>query len=198
MPRGGVPLYLSEYGYQTNPPDRIGVSLARQAAYLAQAEYMAWRTPAVRAWSQYLLYDNGDPISKTFQTGLLFADGREKPSYQGYKLPIWLPKRRVARHGSALAVWGMARPAPPARPRDRHPVPVGAGQGLPDAGDPQGIGGTRLPLRPGPDPRRGPRPPELERAGQPQRERRLPVETWPCVCGRIERSPWCSPGCRSR
>jgi hypothetical protein len=111
VPSSGVPLYLSEYGYQTNPPDRIGVSLDRQAAYLAQAEYLAWRQPAVRAMSQYLLYDNGDPISKTFQTGLLFADGREKPSYQGYKLPIWLPQRRVRRGGS-IRVWGMARPAP--------------------------------------------------------------------------------------
>jgi hypothetical protein len=111
VPSTGVPLYLSEYGYQTNPPDRIGVSLRKQAAYLAEAEYLAWRTPAVRAFSQYLLYDNGEPITKTFQTGLLFHDGREKPAYQGYKIPIFLPKRRVHRAAKA-AVWGMVRPAP--------------------------------------------------------------------------------------
>ncbi|MEJ7786688.1 MAG: hypothetical protein WKF96_17945 [Solirubrobacteraceae bacterium] len=110
VPSGGVPLYLSEYGYQTNPPDRIGVSLARQAAYLNQAEYLAWRNPAVRSHSQFLLEDGGEPISNTFQTGLLFADGKEKPAYQAYKLPIWLPQRRV-RSGGQLRVWGLIRPA---------------------------------------------------------------------------------------
>lgn len=110
VPSNGVPLYLSEYGYQTNPPDRIGVSLAKQAAYLAQAEYLAWRTPAVRSFAQFLLEDGGEPISQTFQTGLLFADGREKPSYQAYKLPIWLPQRRI-RPGAKVRVWGLIRPA---------------------------------------------------------------------------------------
>ncbi|MCU1500162.1 MAG: hypothetical protein JWM47_4115, partial [Acidimicrobiales bacterium] len=108
VPSTGVPLYLSEYGYQTNPPDRIGVSPAKQADYLAEAEYLAWRDPAVRAFSQYLLNDNGAPISKTFQTGLLYADGKPKPAYQGYKLPIWLPKH----HGRSVTVWGLVRPAP--------------------------------------------------------------------------------------
>ncbi|MCW2991007.1 MAG: hypothetical protein JWM73_1601, partial [Solirubrobacterales bacterium] len=61
-------------------------------------------------FSQYLLNDNGAPISRTFQTGLRFADGREKPAYQGYKLPIWLPHRRV-KAGSSVRVWGLVRPA---------------------------------------------------------------------------------------
>ena len=110
VPSTGVPLYLTEYGYQTNPPDRVGVSLAKQAAYLSQAEYLIWRNPAVRAHTQYLLVDNGAPITKTFQTGLLFADGREKPAYQAYKLPLWIPKRKF-RRGSPLRVWGLVRPA---------------------------------------------------------------------------------------
>lgn len=110
VPSSGVPLYLTEYGYQTKPPDRIGVSLAKQAAYLSQAEYLVWRNPAVRSLTQYLLFDNGDPVSKTFQTGLLFHDGRAKPAYQGYKLPLWLPQQRV-KAGSRIRVWGLIRPA---------------------------------------------------------------------------------------
>jgi hypothetical protein len=112
VPRHGVPLYLTEYGYQTNPPDRrSGISLSRQASYLAQAEYLAWRNPAVRTHAQYLLYDNGAPVDHTFQTGLLFANGRAKPSFQGYRMPLWLPKRTVARGGSTLPVWGLVRAA---------------------------------------------------------------------------------------
>src|SRR5438067_1993820 len=49
MLRRGLPLYYTEYGFQTNPPDRIlGVSLARQAAYLDESEWIAFRDPAVR------------------------------------------------------------------------------------------------------------------------------------------------------
>ena len=38
---GGLPLYLTEFGYQTNPPDPLGVSSAHQAAYLNESEYIA-------------------------------------------------------------------------------------------------------------------------------------------------------------
>jgi hypothetical protein len=110
VPASGVPLYLTEYGYQTNPPDRIGVSPRRQAAYLDQAEYIAWRSPAVRTLSQFLLVDGGEPVSKTFQTGLLFRDGKPKPALASYKLPIWLPERRF-KPGSLVRVWGLVRPA---------------------------------------------------------------------------------------
>ena len=42
------PLYLTEYGYNTRPPSpRNAVSSGAQAAYLNQAEYMAWHDPRV-------------------------------------------------------------------------------------------------------------------------------------------------------
>ena len=111
--RGSIPLYLTEYGYQTNPPDRFGVTWAQQAAYLAQAEYIAFRNPSVRALSQFLLRDGGDPVSRTFQTGLRTNGGRAKPSYRGYRFPI-----HVTRRGRRMTVWGLARPAAPeSRPR---------------------------------------------------------------------------------
>lgn len=107
VPRGGVPLYLTEYGYQTDPPDPVGVSLGKQANFLAQAEYLTFRNRAVRAHSQFLLYDNGAPIEDTFQSGLLFENGRAKPAYQAYRLPLWLPDRR----GRSIKVFGLARGA---------------------------------------------------------------------------------------
>jgi hypothetical protein len=106
--RGGMPLYLTEYGYQTNPPDRFGVTWARQAAYLAQAEHIAARNSGVRALSQFLLFDGGSPVSRTFQTGLRTVAGKAKPSLRGYRFPI-----DVTRRGSRLTVWGLARPAAP-------------------------------------------------------------------------------------
>jgi hypothetical protein len=109
-PKGGVPLYLTEFGYQTNPPDPLGVSPARQASYRDQAEYMTWCNRRVRTLSQFLLVDGGDPVGLTFQSGLRFHDGRDKPAMGTYRLPVWLPKRR-ARRGSRIAVWGLVRPA---------------------------------------------------------------------------------------
>ena len=120
------PIYLTEYGYQTNPPDPYQVvSPAQQAVYLNEADYMAWRNPRVRSVAQFLLYDAG-PNTKyaqsdfnywnTFQTGLRFGpgsgrNGRPKPAYTAYRLPIWIPTPTV-RRGSQMLIWGMLRLAP--------------------------------------------------------------------------------------
>jgi hypothetical protein len=101
----GLPVYSTEFGFQTNPPDRTaGVSLGAQAQYLNQADYMSWRDGRLRSFSQYELYDERD--TGAFQTGLRFDDGRAKPGLDAYRLPIWAFKR-----GSYTYVWGMVRPA---------------------------------------------------------------------------------------
>jgi len=126
-----LPIYLTEYGYQTNPPDpHQVVSPAEQAAYLNQADYMAWRDPRVRSVAQFLLYDTGPnsayPPSSfnywdTFQTGLVYGpgtslDGRRKPAYGAYRLPIWIATPNV-RRGLPVLVWGMLRLAPKDTPQ---------------------------------------------------------------------------------
>jgi hypothetical protein len=109
-----VPLYLTEFGYQTKPPDPLGVSPATQARYLNEAEYIAWHNPAVRTLAQFLLVDDGPPIGTTFQSGLLTADRTPKPALTSYALPVWLPQPRI-RRGRALRVWGLVRSAPNGR-----------------------------------------------------------------------------------
>jgi hypothetical protein len=115
-------LYLTEYGYETNPPNPFrGVSPAIQARYLNVAQYIAWRDPRVRALSQFLLYDappdtNFRPGSlgywSTFQTGLLYRSGVAKPSLAAYRLPLFIPDPSPGGGGPVL-VWAMLRPAPP-------------------------------------------------------------------------------------
>jgi hypothetical protein len=98
-------IYLTEFGFQTNPPDRIsGIRLSRQAAYINQSDYIAWRDGTVRGVSQYLLED--DSFNAGFQTGLEFANGKKKPAYDAYRLPIY-----VVRKGHGAYVWGQVRPA---------------------------------------------------------------------------------------
>ena len=114
--RRRLPIYLTEYGYQTTPPDTIGVSLKHQAAYLNQSEYIAWRNPRVRTLSQFLLVDDDQDIPASFQSGLLFRDGRRvKPAFAAYRVPIWLPRPRI-RRGRSVRVWAMLRPAPNGAP----------------------------------------------------------------------------------
>src|SRR6266550_8797636 len=72
---GGLPLYLTEFGYQTNPPDRLGVSWNRQAAYLNESWFRAYVNPSVRTLSQFLLKDDGGDIGLTFQSGLETISG---------------------------------------------------------------------------------------------------------------------------
>ena len=100
-----LPVFNTEFGFQTNPPDRTaGVSLSAQAQYLNQAEYMSWRDGRLRSFAQYELYDERDTAA--FQTGLRFDDGRAKPGLDAYRLPVWAFKR-----SGYTYVWGMVRPA---------------------------------------------------------------------------------------
>jgi hypothetical protein len=121
-----IPLYLTEYGYQTDPPDPFQiVTPAEQAAYLNGADYIAWRDRRVRSVAQFLLrdslpstvYRNPDPRHwDTFQTGLEYADGRRKPAFAAYRMPIWIPQPQLAAGtGSRLLVWGQLRAAPHTR-----------------------------------------------------------------------------------
>jgi hypothetical protein len=110
IPRG-LPVYYTEFGFQTNPPDRIfGVRVGLQPSYINQSDWIAYRDPRVRAVAQYKLLDEA-PLA-SFQSGLRFIDGRAKPSYDAYRLPIW-----VSRSGSRLRVYGQVRPAEDATPQ---------------------------------------------------------------------------------
>jgi hypothetical protein len=116
-----LPLYLTEYGYETNPPNPFrGVSPATQARYLDEAEYLAWLDPRVRTLSQFLLRDSAPnrafrPGSvrywSTFQTGLEYENGALKPALDAYRLPIFIPAPAFTA-GARLTVWAMLRAAP--------------------------------------------------------------------------------------
>ncbi|HEX8743411.1 MAG TPA: hypothetical protein VF712_09765 [Thermoleophilaceae bacterium] len=93
-----APVWFTEYGVQTKPPDRFGVSQGTQARYINMADWLTYRQSRVRSVSQYELTDPQD--ANTFNTGLRFSDGRAKSSLAAYRLPIWVSSRRV---------WGQVR-----------------------------------------------------------------------------------------
>jgi hypothetical protein len=106
--RRRLDLYLTEFGYQTSPPDPVqGVPPQTQAAWLAQSAYVAWRDPRVRNLTQYEWRD--EPLDSPagryakWQSGLEFADGAPKPALAQFPMPLWVD---AARH----RLWGMVRP----------------------------------------------------------------------------------------
>jgi hypothetical protein len=81
---GNKRIWITEYGYQTNPPDRIvGVSWAKQAAYLTQAFAIARKNPRIDMMLWFLLKD--EPTVAGWQSGLITAGGVKKPSFAAFQ-----------------------------------------------------------------------------------------------------------------
>ena len=56
----GEPIWITEYGYETSPPDRIfGVSWDRQATYMHEAYTIARRNPRIDMLLWFLVRDEG-------------------------------------------------------------------------------------------------------------------------------------------
>src|SRR5207302_9878252 len=84
---GSKRVWITEYGYQTNPPDRtFGVSWTKQAQYLTQAFAIARKNPRIDLMLWFLLKD--EPILSGWQSGLMTAGGRRKPAFNAFlRLP---------------------------------------------------------------------------------------------------------------
>jgi hypothetical protein len=81
---GNKKLWLTEYGYQTRPPDRaFGVSWAKQAKYLTQAYAIARRNPRITMMLWFLLRDEGRLGG--WQSGFFTAAGKKKPAYNAFR-----------------------------------------------------------------------------------------------------------------
>jgi hypothetical protein len=118
--RSGLPIYNTEFGYQSRPPDPFGFSQPLQAAYINQAEYMSYVNRNIRSADQFLLQDappytqfpaNSYQYWSSFQTGLMERSGQPKQAFAAYRMPIFIPAARRSRPGT-FRVWGGARPAP--------------------------------------------------------------------------------------
>jgi Cellulase (glycosyl hydrolase family 5) len=110
---GRLPLWLTEFGYQTDPPDPyLGVSPSQQALWLQWAAYLAWKDPRVQALVQYEWVDepvifrgSGQADYSGWQSGLNYADGRPKPSLAIFADPLWVDVK-----AGTATVWGQVRP----------------------------------------------------------------------------------------
>jgi hypothetical protein len=80
---GNKRIWITEYGYQTNPPDSLfGVSWAKQAQYLTQAFAIARKNPRIDMMLWFLLKD--EPTISGWQSGLMTYGGKKKPAFNAF------------------------------------------------------------------------------------------------------------------
>jgi len=86
--RGRHQVWVTEFWWGTNPPDRCtGVPLKRQARWISQALRSFQRQGASVAIN-FLVRDQpyrGQCGRASYQTGVFFADGEPKPSYKAFR-----------------------------------------------------------------------------------------------------------------
>jgi hypothetical protein len=78
-----MPLWITEFGFQSSPPDRFATPLRKIPGFMAQSEWIAFHNSRVRSYSQYPLVD--DRALGGFQSGLRFARGSKKAKPKVYK-----------------------------------------------------------------------------------------------------------------
>jgi Cellulase (glycosyl hydrolase family 5) len=116
----GLPILLTEFGYETDPPDpHNGVKEEKQAQYLNEGDYAAYRSERVFANTQFQLFDvpprrefprNSQAYWFTYQSGLFTAlpQSRPKPAAFAYRLPFVVKRSS----GGGYLFWGQVRFTP--------------------------------------------------------------------------------------
>ena len=102
-----LPIWNTEFGFQTNPPDPFGARLRSVPRFWSISElWLSYSNRRVKSISQYTMNDQpGDP--SLWQSGLRFANGAAKSDvYGNYRLPILV--RQLG--PGAVEVRGATRP----------------------------------------------------------------------------------------
>lgn len=109
-----VSFWVTEFSWDTSPPDPGGVPPALHARWVSEALYRMWRSGVSRV-TWFLLVDrphvSGRPFAYEFQSGLYFRRGeslaaaRPKPALAAFRFPFV-----ALRVGARTSVWGRVPP----------------------------------------------------------------------------------------
>lgn len=97
-------LWVTEFAWDTFPPDSLAVPIDLQSRWISEALYRSWLS-GVSLFTWFQLWD--EPGYSRYQDGLYFRNGEDlanaqpKPSFDSFRFPF------VAyRHGRRVSVWG--------------------------------------------------------------------------------------------
>ena len=131
--RKNVPIWITEYGYETRPGEPAGVTVAQQASYLREVLTMLRNDPRVGMFVWFIWQDSR---SSLWQSGMIALDGQTKPSLSVYAKetrPLDARNPVVQRSGRRATRGREAHRARALRERrgrsgDRHDVPRPSGR----------------------------------------------------------------------
>jgi len=125
-------IWVSEFGFQTNPPDIFQNPIRKVPGYMDESEWRAFRNGRVASYSQYTLNDdalNAGNIFRRyagFQMGLRFSNGKAKPGvYSAFREPAFvrlLSRNRVELFGGLRASAGGEAVISSRRPGGKYSV----------------------------------------------------------------------------
>jgi hypothetical protein len=95
---GRLSIWITEFGFQSDPPDTFQSAIKKIPGYMGEAEWLAYRDRRVLSYSQYPLVDDplgtGSQKFAGFQSGLRFINGAAKKGvYQAYRMPFFVRTR---------------------------------------------------------------------------------------------------------
>ena len=102
---GKHPIWVTEFWWDSNPPNPVGAPLAVQARWIEQSFYLFWKAGASAAINFTIQDTNFRPdVHAGYQAGIFFRDGPPKPSYTAFRFPF--VAERINKQ--SLRIWGKA------------------------------------------------------------------------------------------
>jgi hypothetical protein len=93
-----VQLWVTEFSWDSKPPDSHGVPLGLEAQWVSEALFRAWQA-GVSMFTWFLLRD--DPLNTPYQSGLYLRSWQAKPALAAFRFPFV-----ALRRSSSVYVWG--------------------------------------------------------------------------------------------
>ena len=102
LPRARKQLWVTEFSYDSNPPNPYAPSIAKQARWLEESMYIFWREGVSNVY-WYLIRDQVGNFQTQYFSGVYFRNGQKKPSFEAYRFPLV-----VMASGSKATIWGIS------------------------------------------------------------------------------------------
>jgi hypothetical protein len=103
-----VQFWITEFSWDSKPPDPRGVPLGLEAQWVSEALYRAWKA-GVSMFTWFLLKDDVFGPNTPFQSGLYLRNGKAKPALTAFRFPFV-----ALRRPTSVYVWGRTPGGQPA------------------------------------------------------------------------------------